>query len=216
MLFSNQSPSVFVGILVALVVGITFHEFTHALVADRLGDHRPRSLGRVSLNPLHHLDPMGAIFFLLAGFGWGKPVPVNSYALRPGRIGLTVVALGGPIANFAVAIAVAIVFRVLLGAGLLAAAFPNEVLQLVVYFNVALGLFNLIPIPPLDGSKVLYAFLDPATAFRLRPVLEQYGALILLAAVFFPVFGGETLIGLVFRVVGGPLFSVLTGLDLYR
>ena len=80
MLFSNQSPQVLLGIAVALVVGITFHEFSHAFTADQLGDHRPKALGRVSLNPLRHLDPMGALFFVIAGFGWGKPVPVNAYA----------------------------------------------------------------------------------------------------------------------------------------
>ena len=89
MLFGSLTLAEIVGIGVALVVGITFHEFSHAIVADQLGDHRPRALGRVSLNPLRHLDPLGSLFFLLAGFGWGKPVPVNAYALRPGRTGLT-------------------------------------------------------------------------------------------------------------------------------
>ena len=201
MLFANQSPSVFVGILVALVVGITFHEFSHALVADRLGDHRPRALGRVSLNPLHHLDPVGAIFFLLAGFGWGKPVPVNSYALRPGRIGLTVVALGGPIANFTVAIAVAVVFRLLLGAGLLQASFPSDVLQLVVYFNVALGLFNLIPIPPLDGYNVVLPLLPPRQQFAVQRY-AQYGYIALLLLVVLSYGPGNGPLGWLFGLAG--------------
>ena len=182
MLFGNPTLSDVVGILVALVVGITFHEFSHAFVADRMGDHRPRALGRVSLNPARHLDPMGAIFFLLAGFGWGRPVPVNAYALRPGRVGLTVVALAGPIANFTVAVAVALIFRVLLQAGLLDAAFPNEVMQLIVMYNVALGLFNLIPIPPLDGYNVVLPLLPPRQQFTVQRY-ARYGFIALLLLV---------------------------------
>ena len=179
MLFGSLSAAALVGIAVALVVGITFHEFSHAVVADGLGDHRPRALGRVSLNPLRHLDPLGALFFLLAGFGWGKPVPVNAYALRPGRTGLTYVALAGPIANFAVAAVVAVIFRVLQGAGLLDAQFLREVVALIVYFNVALGLFNLIPIPPLDGYNVVLPLLPPQQSFLVQRY-AQYGYVVLL------------------------------------
>ena len=179
MLFLTQSLPVFIGIMVALIVGITFHEFSHAAVADQLGDHRPRALGRVSLNPIRHLDPFGALFFLIAGFGWGKPVPVNAYALRPGRIGLTYVALAGPVANFAIAIAVALIYRVLLQIGLLDAELPNRVLQLIVYFNVALGLFNLIPIPPLDGYNVVLPLLPPRQSFLVQRY-AQYGYIALL------------------------------------
>ena len=179
MLFGSPSPEVLVGIAVALVVGITFHEFSHALVADQLGDHRPRALGRVSLNPLRHLDPLGALFFLLAGFGWGKPVPVNAYALRGGRRGLTLVALAGPVANFAVASIAAIIFRLLLQAGMLDADFPHRVMQLIVFFNVALGLFNLIPIPPLDGYNVVLPLLPPRQAFMAQRY-AQYGYVALL------------------------------------
>ncbi len=201
MLFGNPSPPVFVGILVALVVGITFHEFSHALLADRLGDHRPRALGRVSINPLRHLDPLGALFFLIAGFGWGKPVPVNAYALRPGRIGLTMVALAGPLANFVIAAVVAVIFRVMLLAGLLDASFPNQVMQLIVYFNVALGLFNLIPIPPLDGYNVVLPLLPPRQAFAVQRY-AQYGyiALLLLLVLSYGPGGGP--LGWLFSVAG--------------
>ena len=179
MLFGSLSPAELVGIATALVVGITFHEFSHALVADGLGDHRPRALGRVSLNPLRHLDPLGSLFFLLAGFGWGKPVPVNAYALRTGRTGLTYVALAGPVANFAVAAAVAVIFRALQLAWLLDAPFLREVVALIVYFNVALGLFNLIPIPPLDGYNVVLPLLPPRQSFLVQRY-AQYGFIALL------------------------------------
>lgn len=201
MLFGSPSPEVLVGIAVALVVGITFHEFSHALVADQLGDHRPRALGRVSLNPLRHLDPLGALFFLLAGFGWGKPVPVNAYALRGGRRGLTLVALAGPVANFAVASIAAILFRLLLQAGLLDADFPHRVMQLVVYFNVALGLFNLIPIPPLDGYNVVLPLLPPRQAFMAQRY-AQYGYVALLLLLVLSYGPGNGPLGWLFGLAG--------------
>lgn len=183
MLFGTLSAAEFVGIAVALIVGITFHEFSHAVVADQLGDHRPRALGRVSLNPLRHLDPLGSLFFLLAGFGWGKPVPVNAYALRPGRTGLTYVALAGPLANFTVALVVAVIFRALQLAGLMDALFLRDVVALTVYFNVALGLFNLIPIPPLDGSAIIERFL-PARWWPGWLRLRQYSFFLLFLLIF--------------------------------
>src|SRR6266571_903863 len=182
MLFANRPPEQLIGLLIALVLGLTFHEFSHAFVADQLGDHRPRALGRVSLNPLHHLDPVGSLFMLIAGFGWAKPVPVNAYALRPGRIGLTIVAAAGPLANFAVALAFAFAFRILLLAGLLDADFPRAVGAAIVYFNIVLGILNLIPIPPLDGYNVVLPLLPPRQAFVMQRY-AQYGYLALLVLV---------------------------------
>ena len=183
MLFSTLSVAQIAGIAVALVVGITFHEFSHAFIADQLGDHRPRALGRVSLNPLRHLDPMGALVFVLAGFGWGKPVPVNVYALRPGRIGMAFVAAGGPIANVVVAAVAAVVHRVLELGGI--GGFALDVAFWIVLFNLLLAFFNLLPIPPLDGYNVLLAFLPPRTAFTVQRY-APYGILVLLLLVFIP------------------------------
>lgn len=168
-------------ILVALVVGITFHEFSHAWVADQLGDHRPRALNRVSLNPSDHIDPMGALMFVLVGFGWGKPVPVNIGALRPGRIGMSWVSAAGPLANVAVAVVLAVVYRVLDVAGVQAPT-ATQFLLLAVYFNLALALFNLLPIPPLDGYNFALGILPPRQALQLQQY-AQYGMLILLAIV---------------------------------
>lgn len=181
MLFGDFSPAQLLGIAIALVVGITFHEFSHAFVADQLGDHRPRALGRVSLNPAAHIEPVGAIFFLLAGFGWGRPVPVNAYALRPGRIGMAYVAAAGPIANLAVATLFAVVYRAADLAGALGpeTAIVGELLLWVVFFNIALGLFNLLPIPPLDGYNLVLPFLPPRTAFTVQRY-ATYGMLALL------------------------------------
>ena len=183
MLFLDTTLAQIVGIAVALVVGITFHEFSHAFTADQLGDHRPRALGRVSLNPVAHIDPIGAIVFVLAGFGWGKPVPVNVYALRPGRVGMAIVAAAGPIANIIVAVAGGIAFRVLEIAGV--GGFGLEVMYYVVLYNLLLAVFNLLPIPPLDGYNVVLAFVPARTAFTIQRY-AQYGVLLLLLLVFLP------------------------------
>ena len=188
----NASPEVFIGLLVALVVGTTFHEFSHAFFADQLGDHRPRAMGRVSLNPLHHLDPMGTLFFLLAGFGWGKPVMVNAYALRPGRSGMAWVAAAGPIANLVVATVTAVIFRGADMTGVFdtsSGAFVGRVLLWIVEFNIILGLFNLLPIPPLDGYNLVLPFLPLQTAITVQRY-AQYGVLILLLLVLLPQLGG--------------------------
>jgi Zn-dependent protease len=188
----GQGPEVLIGLLTALVVGTTFHEFSHAFVADQLGDHRPRAMGRVSLNPLHHLDPMGTIFFLMAGFGWGKPVMVNAYALRPGRVGMAWVAAAGPLANLVVATVFAVVFRGAEMTGVFdseAGTFFGTVLLWVVEFNVILGLFNLLPIPPLDGYNLVLPFLPLRTALMVQRY-AVYGVLVLLVLVLLPRLSG--------------------------
>ena len=191
MLFLNLSAAQLVALAVALVVGITFHEFMHAFVADQLGDHRPRAMGRVSLNPVRHIDPMGALFFLIAAFGWGKPVMVNQSALRPGRIGMAYVAAAGPLANLFVASIGGILFRLVDAAGPTggAADFVVQLLGALVFFNVVLGLFNLLPIPPLDGYNLVLPFLPLRTALTVQRY-ATYGMLVLLLLVLLPRFGG--------------------------
>jgi Zn-dependent protease len=183
MLFLQLSAAQIAGIAVALVVGITFHEFSHAFTADQLGDHRPRALGRVSLNPMAHIDPVGAIVFVLAGFGWGKPVPVNVYALRPGRIGMAIVAGAGPLANVIVALAAAITYRLVEPLG--TAGLALDVVYFIVLYNLLLAIFNLVPIPPLDGYNIALAFLPPRLAFTIQRY-AAYGVILLLVLVFVP------------------------------
>ncbi len=193
MLFFDFTAAQIAGIAVALVIGITFHEFSHALIADQLGDPQPRAMGRVSLNPGRHIDPVGALVFLIAGFGWGRPVMVNVYALRPGRIGMAMVAAGGPIANVLVAIVAAVSHRILETAGMSGLAL--EIPVWIVYYNVLLAIFNLIPIPPLDGYNALLAFLPPRTAFAVQRY-APYGIIVLLVLIVLPNSPLQVLLGL--------------------
>jgi Zn-dependent protease len=179
-LFARNDPAALVGILVALLVGLTFHEFSHAFVADQLGDHRPRALGRVSLNPVRHIDPMGALMLVIVGFGWAKPVPINPAALRPGRRGLSMVAAAGPVANVSVAVLAAILFRAVDAAG--APDFLLSALGYTVLFNFVLAIFNLVPIPPLDGYNVVLPFLPPQLAWQVQRY-APYGMTILLVII---------------------------------
>jgi Zn-dependent protease len=173
MLLFDRSIGEIIGLAVALLAGITFHEFSHAFTADALGDRLPRSQGRVTLNPAAHIDPMGALFFVLAGFGWGRPVLVNVWALRPGRIGGTIVAAAGPIANLVLATATAVVYRALALGGLLDGGLADEILRATVFYNVVLALFNLLPIPPLDGFNAVKGVVPP----RQANVLDRYAPL---------------------------------------
>src|SRR6266581_6223939 len=164
--------------LPALLVAVTVHELAHALVADRLGDPTARRLGRLTLNPLPHIDPMGAICLVLAGFGWAKPVPVDARNFRHPVRDMFWVAVAGPIANFLAAFGAIVVYLWLRPAGIVPA--PVLVaLGAVFTLNLALGIFNLIPLPPLDGGHFL-PYLLPAGSWTLLRRLEQYGPLILL------------------------------------
>ncbi|MGZ8476289.1 MAG: site-2 protease family protein [Candidatus Limnocylindria bacterium] len=203
MLFFDFTAAQIAGIVVALVIGITFHEFSHALIADALGDHRPRAMGRVSLNPAAHIDPVGALVFLVAGFGWGRPVMVNVYTLRPGRIGMAMVAAGGPVANLLVATVAAIGARILDIAGIEGLA--REISIWIVYYNVLLAIFNLIPIPPLDGYNALLAFLPPRAAFAVQRY-APYGIIVLLVLILLPNSPLQLLLGL-----ASPVTRALVG-----
>lgn len=181
MIFGNTDPATVVAIIVALLVGITFHEFSHAFVADALGDHRPRALGRISLNPASHIDPLGALFLVLVGFGWGKPVPVNPSALRPGRVGLAWVSAAGPVANLIVAVVFAAILRAVIRIGI-DSPFAVDLLSFIVLFNLVLGIFNLLPVAPLDGWNFTLGLAPLRTVITLQRY-QQYGMFILLGLI---------------------------------
>lgn len=204
MLFGTPSLDVLLAAVIALLVGLTFHEFSHALVADELGDHRPRAMGRLTLNPIPHIDPIGAVMLLIAGFGWAKPVMVNPYALRNGARSMWMVAAAGPVANFVVAIGFAAVYRVLDLAGL-EGGFLVNLVRNVVLLNVLLALFNFIPIPPLDGYNAVLSFLPPRTAMTVQRY-APYGILVLLLLIILP----NSPLNVLFGAVGG-ITRVLIG-----
>lgn len=182
-----------------LLVGFPIHEFGHALAAYRLGDGTAKLFGRLTVNPIAHFDPIGGILLAVTfigsaaagsafGFGWAKPTPVNPMNLMYGRRGEAIVAAAGPISNLVLAAAAAIPLRYLIGDPELLAQLQMlaQVLSLFVLINLVLMVFNLIPVPPLDGSKVLFAFLDRRTEYQLRPILEQYGFFVLILLFFLP------------------------------
>jgi Zn-dependent protease len=176
----TADPPAFVVLALSLVGALTLHEFAHALAADLQGDRLPRAMGRLSLNPIHHLDPLGTIAILLVGFGWAKPVEFRPQALTSKRFGAALVALAGPLMNLALAFGAGFVLR---GAGDLAPQFVREFLIYFLVINAILAVFNLIPLPPLDGSRLLTIFLPPEKQ-RVIFFLDRYGFLILLALVF--------------------------------
>jgi Zn-dependent protease len=170
-----------------LVISITVHEFAHAKSADMLGDNTPRSMGRVTLNPLAHLDPIGTLMIFIAGFGWGRPVPVNPYALsRHSSAALMLVSIAGPASNFVLAMAAAVPLK--LGMASYAAAQPwlpssAEFLSSFIFTNLFLMLFNMVPLAPLDGDKIADYFFPPFLARPLQAI-RPMGPMILLLLLF--------------------------------
>ncbi len=219
MLGLNLDPATLVAVAIFLLVGFPVHEFSHALAAYRLGDGTAKLFGRLTLNPLVHLDPYGSLLLVasavLGGFiiGWAKPTPVNPSMLRGGRRAEAWVAAAGPVSNLVMAVLAAIVLRLIVALDLAssdAALFVASVIFMFVFINVALFIFNLIPIPPLDGSKVMFALMNPRTVWRIRPTLEQWGFLILIVVMIIPLNG----ISIGGRVIGpllNGLVSVLVG-----
>ena len=190
-LFTN--PLSFLIFLAALFLAISIHEAAHAWAADRLGDPTARFSGRLTLNPFAHLDPLGTLMLLLFGFGWGKPVPVDYYNLRQPRRDAALISLAGPLSNLILAIFISLVWR--LGiylsppSGQILSFFFLPLLQL----NLILGVFNLLPLNPLDGGKILTGLLPSPQSEAVASFLESY-SLILLILLFLPLFGGHSLL----------------------
>lgn len=174
------SPARLLAVALILLLALPVHEFAHAFMAVQLGDPTPRRQGRYTLNPLRHLDPIGAILILLAGFGWAKPVQWNprNIDIDP-KLGSILVSIAGPLSNLALAVVSLLLLRWLGVGGLVA-----NLLFFFAQINVLLFVFNLLPIPPLDGSHVLFALL-PDNARQIQWFLMQYGMLILFAVIFF-------------------------------
>ena len=198
----QQNPAFAVAVLLGFVVGIVLHEAAHAYSAYLLGDDTAYRAGRVTLNPAAHLDVLGSLMLLMAGFGWGKPTPVMPSKLRGGVLGPVAVAFAGPASNLLIVAVCALLY--------LLPAFNEGYLQLIVlamaFVNALLFVFNLIPIPPLDGAKVIFPFL-PRSMSGFVAFMNQYGPMILLGlvlvAIFIPRFS-------VFGFLLAPVRPILT------
>jgi Zn-dependent protease len=198
-----SQPLFFIAWIIAIVITLTIHEFSHALASNYFGDDTAKQAGRLSLNPMVHIDPVGFLMMLFIGFGWAKPVPVNSYNLRRPKLAMAIISLAGPAANLAGFIVFGVLLKILepfLGP----ANMLTNFLFLLVLINISLMVFNLIPIPPLDGSKVLLSVI-PDKFSDFKDKFSAYGPFILLILVFadsflpFSLFGG--LFGLIYNIL---------------
>lgn len=183
LLFSD--PISFAIIASGLITSITIHEFSHAWMADHLGDPTPRYQGRVSLDPRAHLDPLGTLAILLVNFGWGKPVMFDPYNLKDPVKDSALIALAGPVSNILLATLLSLLVKFTpLGAFAV-------IIEAVIFINVMLAIFNLIPIHPLDGSKILLPLLPRVTAIEYEEFMHRYGTFLLIAMIF-PWGGGRS------------------------
>ncbi len=202
----------FILIILILIMSVVIHEVSHGYSAYLLGDSTAKNAGRLTLNPLAHLDFMGSIIipflaFISTGFvfGWAKPVPYNPYNLKNQRWGDAIVAIAGPASNFAVALIFGLIIRFSAYMGISSLLFL-EAAQLVVLINLVLMIFNLVPIPPLDGSKILFSVI-PYRYIKIREVIERYSFILLIFLIFFL---WKLILPIIF-----VLFSILTGIGIY-
>ncbi len=202
--------------VIVLIFSAVIHEVSHGFVADKLGDPTARLSGRLTLNPLKHIDPFGSVILpillsLIPGgiiFGWAKPVPYNPYNLKDPEKGAAEIALAGPLSNLILALIFGILFRLSVSAGGVLYNL-SDLFSIIVLINIILGVFNLVPIPPLDGAKVATAIL-PDSAWKIKKFLAEnnpYGWFILIGFIFF----GITIISPVISF----LFRIFTGVSLY-
>lgn len=169
-----QNPIIFILVVLALIISISIHEFSHAFVAYKLGDPTAKYMGRVTLNPKAHLDLYGSLFLIFAGFGWGKPVMFNPINLKNPKRDSALIALAGPLSNFLLALLLSFFFKIL-GMNSILGIF----LYVVILYNVSLGFFNLLPVFPLDGFNVIKGFLPYDLSYQWKQ-LEKYGLFILI------------------------------------
>jgi Zn-dependent protease len=195
-----SSPLLFFLTLLGLVIAITIHEFSHALAADKLGDPTPRSQGRLTLNPLAHLDPLGTITLLIASFGWGKPVPFDTFNLTSPRRDSALISLAGPSSNLILAILISILGKFFLS------PFTFPFLYPLIVINISLAIFNLLPIYPLDGAKIVSGLLPRDLAFEWESITTRYGTIILTFMIF-PFFGNSPISAII-----SPLIQFLANL----
>ncbi|MBP7768346.1 site-2 protease family protein [Candidatus Woesebacteria bacterium] len=195
----TTDPVVFFITAAIIIMALTIHEYAHAWVADYLGDPTPRYQGRVSLNPLAHLDPLGTILLFLVGFGWGKPVMFDPHNLRSPKKDIAAIAVAGPISNLCLALFFAVIGPVFLYLLPAAASSFTQIIYFGVFYNCMLAIFNLVPVYPLDGSKIALSLLPKHLAYEYDSLMTNYGMYILLALIF--PWGGQSPISLLIQPV---------------
>ncbi|WP_297964530.1 site-2 protease family protein [uncultured Anaerovibrio sp.] len=178
----------FIAGLPGLLLALVLHEYAHARVAVAMGDFTPKLTGRLTLNPLSHIDPIGFIMLMVAHFGWAKPVMVNPRNFKDMKQGNILVALAGPAANFLVAFIALAAIMVMYKMGIRMTLGVKTVFSMIVLYNINFGIFNLIPLPPLDGSKILLEFLPGDLAYRYMGI-ERYSFIILIVMMMTPILG---------------------------
>jgi len=205
---------------IILLVSFPVHEAAHAWAAWKLGDGTAKLFGRLTLNPIVHFDPIGGLLLIVTSLtgvaiGWAKPTPVNPSNLRGGHDSEGIVAFAGPASNLVLAAIGAVPFRLLYATWDRNGGFTLSVLTVLAYFvliNVALLLFSLVPVPPLDGSKVLFSVMSPRQMMQWRPTLEQYGFILLIFVAFVPILPGQqTIFQFIFAKLGFPVVELLLG-----
>lgn len=184
-MFDFNLMSIIAG-LPGLLLALVLHEYAHARVAVAMGDFTPKLTGRLTLNPMAHIDPIGLLMLLVARFGWAKPVMINPRNFKDMKKGNILVALAGPAANFLTAFVTLFIMMVLFKFGMLNTVGIKTVLSMIVLFNINFGIFNLIPLPPLDGSKILLEFLPGELAYKYMGI-ERYSFIILIILIMTPV-----------------------------
>lgn len=203
-----SEPLLFIALILGIVIALSFHEFSHAFVAFKLGDPTAERMGRLTLNPLAHLDPVGFMMLLVAGFGYAKPVPYNPAFLKHRVRDSVLIGLAGPISNVLMAMVFAIVLRGLLPS----LGFSNLLIQFLfftAFININLAVFNMIPVPPLDGSKMLLALLSAPKYARARFTLETQGPFILLLLIIVDAIGGIGIFAGLFQFFGSSFFHLM-------
>lgn len=199
----GNNPIVGIAYIISILIAITVHEFSHAWMANYYGDSTAKMMGRVSLNPLRHLDLWGSIFILLAGFGWGKPVIVNPNNFKNPKIDNLTVSLAGPISNLLLAVIIGLIYRFVN-----LPDYIDMVFYILVITNLVLMIFNLIPIPPLDGSKILHLFLPDDIFYSLQQIGVSLLFLLVILSNIFPILSSfiSHTVGFFFTLITGKPF----------